>query len=461
MKPPRIVIIGAGSAIFGPNTIATILQSKALHGSEIALVDLNEAALRSVTRVAERLSDAWGAGAKIASGTSYGDHLPGADFVIVSIEVPPREKLWRLDWEIPLRHGLRQPYAENGGPGGMMHTFRQLPPLMDIARDMEKMCPEATLINFSNPLPRLCRAVSKYSNIKVVGKCHQIHVGYALAATLLRTKYDFDVPDDVALHSDVGNAGVINQLAQAGRDHFQIRAAGLNHFTWILDIRDRQTGEDLYPELREAIDDAPATLEPFSLNLFRALGYCPVPGDTHLVEYLALAHDPVSKPWEQYHLRLYDWDSNEMFREFSHHRLTQMAEGHMEVSGMREAHSEGAAELIEAIVTNSNFYDEAVNIPNEGAISNLPSHTIVELPALVAGDGIHGLNMGPLPRTIAELCRREAELVEIIVDAGVTGDRGLALQALLLDPMVGDMHRARAILDDYLDVFAQHLPQFA
>ena len=461
MKKTKIVIVGAGSAIFGPNTIATILRSSILHGSQLALVDLDPSALDRVTKVAHRLNREWNAGMHITSGIDRCSLLDNADFVIVSIEVPPREKLWRRDWEITLKHGLRQPYGENGGPGGMMHTFRQLPPLMEIVRDMELQCPSALLINFSNPLPRLNRAITKFSRIRVVGKCHQIKVGYAIAAVLLRQRYDLDMPDTVSLHSDVSNVGNINQLARIGHERVQIRAAGLNHFTWIVDIRDRQSGQDLYPELRKACANAPADLEPLSMDLFRAFNYCPVPGDTHLAEYLPWTHDPQSKPWERYNLRLYDWEANEMFREFSHHRLDQMANGSATIDGLHDAHSEGAVEIIEAIVANLNRYEEAVNISNNGAIPNLPDEAIVELPGLISGDGVHGLSLAPLPETIAELCRREAALVERVVDAGVHGDRDIALQALLLDPMIGDIQRARLILDSYIEEFAEYLPQFS
>lgn len=460
MSSAKIVIIGAGSAIFGPNTIATILRSPTLRGSELALVDIDAEALERVATVARHLNEEWDAGFRIESGTERCEHLDNADFVIVSIEVPPREKLWRLDWEIPLKHGLRQPYGENGGPGGMMHTFRQLPPLMSIVRDMEAACPDALLINFSNPLPRLSRAITKYSNLRVVGKCHQLKVGYAIAAVLLRQRYGLEFTDGVALHSDVANVGRINQLAELGQKHVQIKAAGLNHFTWIVDIRDKKSGENLYPELRAARDNAPADLEPLTMDLFDAFGYCPVPGDTHLAEYLPWTHDPVSKPWERYGIRLYDWDANEMFREFSHHQLSQMAQKSSAVEGMRHAHSEGAVEIIEAMVTNLNRYEEAVNIPNRGAIPNLAHDTIVEVPGLVGADGVHGLSLEPLPEPIAELCRREAALVELVVDAGVRGRRDLALQALLLDPMINDVQRARCILDDYLEAFAGYLPQF-
>jgi alpha-galactosidase len=136
-----------------------------------------------------------------------------------------------------------------------------------------------------------------------------------------------------------------------------------------------------------------------------------------------------------------------------------MAQG-AAIDGMRNVHSEGAAEIIEAVTANLNRYEEAVNIPNNGAILNLPAEAIVELPGLVGGDGVHGLALDPLPAPIAELCRRETVLVDLVVDAGVHGDRDLALQALLLDPMINDIQQARLILDDYLEVFADYLPQF-
>ncbi|HSM55859.1 MAG TPA: hypothetical protein VK879_06865 [Candidatus Sulfomarinibacteraceae bacterium] len=459
-KTPHIVVIGAGSASFGPNTLATILRSRRLQGSRLSLVDLNPRTLDSVLRVAQRMNEEWNAGMTICASTDRCEVLDGANFVIISIEVPPREQLWRLDWEIPLKHGLRQPYGENGGPGGMLHTFRQVPPLMDIVRDMEAMCPDAWLINFSNPLPRLTRAITKYSQIKAVGKCHQIEVGYAIAGVLLRDHYDLDVPEQITMNSDPDNIAAKHQIAQAAREYISIKAAGLNHFTWMVDVRDRHTGEALYPRLREAVDAAPDGFEPLSMEMFRAFDLCPVPGDTHLAEYLPWTHDSDARPWERYNLELYDWDSNEALREFSYHRLQQMADGELDVSNMHDVHSEGATEIVEGIVADLNRYDEAVNIPNRGAICNLPAETIVEIPGVVSSVGVRGMQMDPLPEPVAELCRREAALVELVVDAAVSGDRHLALQALLLDPMINDVNRARRVLDDYLQAFAGYLPQF-
>jgi alpha-galactosidase len=296
--------------------------------------------------------------------------------------------------------------------------------------------------------------------INVVGKCHQIEVGYALIAVLLRDRYNIDVPANINLHSDPVNTGRTRSLASTGRQHFTIKSAGLNHFIWLMDIRDNITGEDLYPALRASAKHAPPTLEPFSLALFNVFGILPLPGDTHLVEYIPWMYDPISEPWIKYKIPLYAWGEHEMVRIMLFEMLDELAQGKQSVDALRDAHSEGAAELITAITTNQQLYDESVNIPNQGAINNLPDDCIVEIPGLVSGMGINGVNIGKMPDPVAELMRREAALVEMVVDTAVTGDRELALQTLLLDPMINDIDRAQNILADYLDQQADYLPQF-
>ncbi|HRE47412.1 MAG TPA: DegT/DnrJ/EryC1/StrS family aminotransferase, partial [Aggregatilineales bacterium] len=133
-RPPKIVIIGAGSAIFGLGALSTMIQSPHLHGAEFALCDIDEAGLATMTALAHKMNEAWDAGLTITSSTNRRDLLLGADFVIVSIQVGQREEVWEMDWQIPLRHGVRQPYAENGGPGAFSHTARNLPPIVEIAR---------------------------------------------------------------------------------------------------------------------------------------------------------------------------------------------------------------------------------------------------------------------------------------------------------------------------------------
>ena len=166
----------------------------------------------------------------------------GQSFVVSAIEVPPRERLWRSDWEIPLRHGVRQPYAENGGPGGFAHAARNIGPVLKIAHDMEAACPDAWFINYTNPMVRICDAIHRYSRIKAIGLCHQIYAGYGLVGYLLADKLGLPLPQAGSHFHDYSHLA-----AQV----IDIKAAGLNHFTWMLDVRDQRTGEDLYPLVRE------------------------------------------------------------------------------------------------------------------------------------------------------------------------------------------------------------------
>ena len=138
-KPPKIVCIGAGSAVFGLSNMATIVRSRRLRGAELALVDIDEAGLSTMTRLAQMMNEAWDSQMTITSTTEREKVLPGADFVVVSVQVGPREEVWELDWKIPLRHGVRQPYAENGGPGAFAHTARNAPLILAIAQDMERL----------------------------------------------------------------------------------------------------------------------------------------------------------------------------------------------------------------------------------------------------------------------------------------------------------------------------------
>jgi alpha-galactosidase len=397
----------------------------------------------------------------ITSHVHHEDALPGASFVVSAIEVPPRERLWRTDWEIPLRHGVRQPYAENGGPGGFAHAARNIGPVLKIAHDMEKACPDAWFINYTNPMVRICDAVSRYSKIKVIGLCHQIYHGYGTVAFLLADKYGLKVPDvPVTAFSDSKNWHLLHDLSHKSPQLFDIKAAGTNHFTWMLSIHDKATGEDLYPLVREAWSKADPQYEPLTHRLYDAFGWMPIPGDGHLCEYLPWVTDTETKPWEKYHLKLYDWDAAEQGREEGHKKIALMGEGKQSIDSLKGADSEGALEMIENIAGAGNHYHLAVNLPNIGQVTNLPMGAIVETPGLISGLGARGFPIGEMPENVAVLLRQELTRVRLCVDAAANGDRQAALQCLLFDPVITDIETAKAVLDDYLTSYKQYLPQF-
>jgi alpha-galactosidase len=194
--------------------------------------------------------------------------------------------------------------------------------------------------------------------------------------------------------------------------------------------------------------------------VFEAVGLFPVPGDSHLCEYLPWVSDPNTRPWEKYELHLYEWDVRAEMRDQGLIRLRQMAEGQLPINHLLESDSEGALEMIANMAGSGNHYHLAANLPNLGQIENLPLGAIVETPVMVNGSGVHPVHVGRLPDAVAELCRRETTVAQLCVDAAVQGDYQKALQCLLLDPVITDMDVARQILDDYLNAYRQHLPQF-
>ncbi len=459
--PTKIVVIGAGSASFGLNTLAALIGSQQLRGSQLALVDKNEEALTLVGSLAERLNQEWGTELHLSLHTHHAPALAEAKFVVLAIEVSPREALWRSDFEIPLKYGVRQPYAENGGPGGFAHAARNIGPVLDIVRDMEKICPDAWLINYTNPMMRICDTIHRYSKIRVVGLCHQLEVGYGMVGLTLADLLEIDVPPGFTdTHASPLTIPPRVQVETQALERVDILAAGLNHFTWMLALHNKQTGEDLYPIFAKEWATMPPQFEPLTRRVYKAFGLFPIPGDEHLCEYLPWVSDPQTQPWEKYEISLYDWDYWETQREKGYAEIAEMVNGTKSLEPLQEADSEGALEMIVNMAGAGNHAHPAVNLPNRGYISNLPDEAIVEIPGLVTGAGVQGVGVGALPEGVAELCRREITATRLGVDAVVHGDRQTALQCLLLSPAITDLDIAQKVLDDYLLTYRDQLPQF-
>ena len=457
----KIVCIGAGSFSFGLTTLVSLLRSDSLRGSELVLVDRNEDHLEIMHRLATWLNQVWESGFQISTQNHHRDALRDAQFVINAIEVGPREGLWESDYRIPLKYGVRQPYAENSGPGGFAHAARNIIPVLEIAHDMENLCPEALLINFTNPMQRICAAVHRHSTIKVVGLCHQLGAGYAMVGKALAKDLGLTIPENfTSTHASQKYASGMKSASLQTLEKVRITAAGVNHFTWMLELENRKTGKDLYPLFRKRWEALPEEFEPLSRRVFNAFGLFPIPGDEHLCEYLPWVSDPLTKPWEKYDLELYEWGQRSQARDQGWKRLIEAINSQEDPDGFIPDFSEGAPEIIENILNDTDLLWEAVNIPNQGYIINLPEGAIVELPGKLNARGIQGIKIGAMPEGIAELLRREITISHLTVDAVVKGDRDLALQALLLDSVIRDMDVAQKVLNDYLSTYREHLPSF-
>lgn len=442
MAQTKIVLIGAGSASFGVSTIADFFQQREMFlGSTLVLCDIDAEKLARVHKLAERMNDATGKPFQISSVTDYRDALDGAQFVFVATEVDRLER-WKLDWEIPFKYGIQHVLGENGGPGGLSHALRTIPLVLGIAREMERRAPDAYLVNYVNPLSRVCFAITRYTNIKTIGMCHQINKAFSLAGQVLGLA--------PVVHEHFPSAEIVRGL----KNKVDLKQAGLNHLTWIYDLRDKQTGRDLYTEFRARLQNMPANWEPLSRRLYDAFGLFPATGDGHVGEYFAYAYETSD-------LRGYDFDGRAALSADLDARVERaQRDDALRDEFLREDSGERGVNIVAAIANNLNEYELNVNVVNHGALSGLPDWAIVEVPAVVSGIGVTPLRVPALPAGITAVLNQQAAIHDRVVEAAVHGDRQAALQALLLDPLVTSYGEAEKMLDEFLTVHKNYLPNF-
>ncbi len=445
MSQIKVVIIGAGSTVFTPGLLADMARSPVMRDAQVVLVDLNPTAVEIMTKLGRRLASEKGVNLQVEGTTDSRQALPGASFVTTTIAVGGA-RAWEQDLRIPEKYSIYQTVGDSVGPGGLFRALRHIPELVAIAQDMEELCPEAWLLNYTNPLSVNVRAVLKATHIRCVGLCHGIlHTRRAIAR-------DLGVPPE----------------------ELSLVAAGVNHLSWVLDIRHR--GQDVYPRFREMVRErlqdprAQPSHDPYeglqlvSATLMEIYGLYPSPGDRHVAEFfphflrmeggflayglqpgLDLTNDILSGKgslWE--HLRA----EAEGTSPIDPNLLDESREG------------ERAVGIMEAILQDRPQYELAVNVLNEGLIPNLPSYGVVEVPGVVSGYGVRGMAVGELPEGIAGVLSARIRQQELTVDAALTGNKQLALQAMLADPLVRDVKAARAMLDELLEAHASYLPQF-
>jgi alpha-galactosidase len=431
----RIVLIGAGSAQFGYGNIGDILQSSILEGSTIVLHDINPSTLAMVAKTGRDFIETHNLPFHITATTDRSEAFKGADYLIISIEVGDRFTLWEQDWRIPQQYGIPQVYGENGGPGGLFHALRITPPILEICEDIIKICPEATVFNFSNPMSRICTTVQRaFPDLKLVGLCHEINNLKFILPMILNIPYE--------------------QLA--------VRAGGLNHFSVLVSARYKETGEDAYPDIRAKAPDFfknipsmgevykfyketgnyPMTIEDLAsmetspwceLGVFKVIlekfDLLPITSDSHFGEYIQWAHDATD------HKGILD------FYRFYNEYLAQAQ------PAIKLELSERIVPIIEGILTDSGYEEAAVNIPNEGLLSDLPDWIAVEVPATVDRNGVHGIPMGRLPSGFLGLLMNQVAVHDLTAEAILTKSRAAALQALLVDPVVIKYHGVEEMLD--------------
>ncbi len=443
MAKVKIAVIGGGSYMWAPTFLRDIAVTKGLSGSEVFLDDVNPEALKLTTALGQKIAREVRAKITIKAARDKEEALDGADFVILTISTGGLETM-RNDVEIPKQYGIYQPVGDTCGPGGISRALRNIPVVVEIAKKMESMCPDAYLMNYTNPLSTLTRAVRRETKIKCVGFCHE------LFGTMDLLKRIFNVDDE---------------------SRFDLDVVGINHLIWIVNLK--LDGEDLFPQLHEFVDEnerfAPAEIQSgltrwvffgdcgVKFALFNAFGALPAAGDRHLCEFFSNFLTEKSCWGEAYGVRLTPIEFRYRLMATDKKRIENVLADRESISMTRSR--EAAASFISA-VANNRREKHIVNIPNKKIIPGLPSDAILELFGYVSRRGIKGVPISGAPAAVMAILNYHITIHELTVAAALTGDRKTALQAFLMDPLTREFDDAEKMMEELLEANKDYLPQF-
>jgi alpha-galactosidase len=430
---PKISLIGAGSTVFARNLLGDILSFPELAGSEISLFDIDPERLATSEVVAHKVAEAVGARPTIEATLDRERSLDGADYAICMIQVGGYRPGTVTDFEVPKAYGLRQTIADTLGIGGIMRGLRTIPVLLDMAHDMERLCPDVTFLQYVNPMAMNCWALSRASTIRTVGLCHSVQ------GTAEQLAHDIDVPVDE-----------INYLC-----------AGINHMAFYLTFE--RGGEDLYPRLRRVVEEGRVPeWNRVRYDLLTRLGYFVTESSEHLAEYLPYfikrdRPDLIERynvPLDEYITRcerqIAEWQSLRHDLEDPASRLS-VRRSHEYGSGIIHSLETGVPRVVYG------------NVPNEHLIDNLPQGCCVEVPCLVDANGIQPTRVGALPPQLAALMQTNVNVQALTVEAALSGRREHVYHAAMLDPHTAaelDLDQIWSLVDDLIDAHGDWLPPF-
>ncbi len=424
----KITFIGAGSVVFTKNLLGDILGFPELQDCTISLHDIDPARLDVAERMARWTAQTLGATPKIEASTDRKKALTGADYVINMIQVGGHAATL-IDFEIPAKYGLQQTIADTHGIGGIFRALRTIPVMLDIAYDMEIVCPGALLLNYTNPMSMLCWAVFQATSVPIVGLCHSVQ------------------------HT----TRQISEYAGVPYEEVTYLGAGINHVAWIL--RFEHKGQDAYPLLREALEAGriPAD-DQVRAELFRRLGYYVTESSEHNAEYSA-HFIPHPGEIERYHIPINEYirRSERNLQEFEEIRDKLMRGESFEI----QRSAEYASLIIHSIETGQPRVIYG-NVQNNALIENLPEGCCVEVPCLIDRNGIQPTHIGTIPPQLAGMCRLHVTVQELTVKAALEGNRDHIYHAAMLDPLVAatlPLDRIWAMVDDLIAAHGNCLPE--
>ena len=453
MANKKIVCLGGGSLYFR-RALRDLPLDEGLRGSEVVLYDIDHEKAERMAGLGKRLVEAAGSGLRVREAGDLSDAVDGADYCISSIGGSGAEITRTVygsyyhsaDVRIPAKYGIHQVIGDTCGPAGMIMGFRSIPAYLEICREMEKRCPDAILLNHSNPMAVLMRAMHKYTEINAIGICHGVQGGIVRAARLLGLP-----PEEL-----------------------ECVWIGTNHYYWFTRMTHR--GKDVLPELLRRTEEEPAPPgEAMSRELSNIYGHrVAYSKDDHAIEFYPFLAQVESQDDLPYGLaekaKTHGYDASqptpspepptaELRAEFMRNYQAILDEVQLPEKMDSSITGEGVASMISAMARGKRQLC-IVNVANKGAIPNLPATAEVEVEAVTDSRGVRPLVMGEAPPVLKGMLEKRCAWQELVVEAGVKGDRTAALQALLLDEMAILPGKARAMLDELLEASKDLLPQF-
>ena len=433
----KICFIGAGSTIFAKNVLGDAMLTPSLQDAEIALYDIDEKRLKESELMLQTINKNSNQNrAKIQSFSDRKEALKDANFVINAIQVGGYKPSTVIDFEIPKKYGLQQTIGDTTGIGGIFRGLRTLPVMFDIAKDMEEVCPDAWLLNYTNPMAILTMGMLKATKIKTVGLCHSVQVC---------------VPE---LFEHLGIKDQYNL------DEFQWKIAGINHMAWLLEIN--RNGKDFYPEIRSlASKIANPHKDSVRFEFMKHFGYYVTESSEHNAEYHPYfikknypeLIEQLQIPIDEYLRRCVN-----QIERWETQRDEIVNDGSLEHTRSREY----ASYIMDAITTGSPTVI-AGNVLNKGLITNLPENCCVEVPCLVDKNGVQPTYVGKLPTQLAALNRTNINVQELTVEAAMTLEKDKIYQAALMDPHANaelSISEIKAMVDELIAAHGDYLPAY-
>lgn len=433
---PKITFIGAGSTVFAKNVLGDCILTPSLKASELALYDIDPERLKDSFNMLNNINENNGSHAKIVAYTDRREALRGANYVVNAIQVGGYDPCTITDFEIPKKYGLRQTIADTLGIGGIFRALRTIPVMLDIAHDMEEVCPNAWFLNYTNPMAMLTGAMLKATGIKTVGLCHSVQGC---------------VP------------GLLNSLDIGVKpEETQWKIAGINHQAWLLEIT--KAGKDLYPAIKAKAREKQAQGPHWDMVRYEMMfrfGYYITESSEHASEYVPyFIKDKYPQFIEKFNIPLDEYPRRCIEQIENWKGLRDSLVNNKNVEHTRSA--EYASYIMEAMETN-NPYKIGGNVMNTGLITNLPYDSVVEVPCMVDRNGITPCYVGALPQQLAALNRTNINVQLMAIEAALTQKKEYIYMAAMLDPHTSSelsMDEITAMCDDLIDAHGSWLPKY-